>query len=59
MMSHRPKTKKIIPKKEAVDWDAILFDGLDFWNDPNRWIGIDPHKEMFWMRETNELSSNV
>lgn len=22
----------------------------DFWNDPDRWEGIDPHKECFWMK---------
>lgn len=22
----------------------------DFWNDPQRWDGVDPHKECFWMR---------
>lgn len=21
----------------------------DFWNDPRRWDGVDPHKEFFWM----------
>lgn len=21
---------------------------LDFWNDPRRWDGVDPHKQCFW-----------